>query len=618
VSDLASVLGSDGLRPAVHTPEEVASSTEWMVARDGARLATELYLPPAARTGRVPALALRTPYGRTAMADVALELARRGFAVIAQDVRGTGDSDADAWDFTIYESDDGIDFVDWVGRQPWYDGFLGGLGGSYLGGTQWCLARHPQMTAIAPEVGDLGSQRSNGVRPHMFVNAYSTSVGHGADKVGVDFSEREREMREETSRGGYFNDPLHGDLPTGLTTRYPYLRTLAPMTARRWLWRQLCALDSAGRAELLRVALGKAPDGDVGVSYADTFALNGVFPPEMSGEAYLLPRLDAEELYREVHAPPLIVTGWYDWGLGPSLESWGLLQAHGRPRVRENSRLVITPAAHNMPGYLEGVEEHPELDRHYRTSSIVDVLVHWYDAVRADSVATIPRVTYYLMGANQWRTAETWPPPEGRAMTLHLGAGGTLSADPPPASSPPDSYVYDPVDATPTAGGSIVSDVFRPGSTDVSEVQGRPDVLVYTTEVLSADLDVVGPIRMTLFASSSACDTDFVVRLSDVFPDGRAVQLQTGMVRARYRDLERGPSLIDPGVVHEYDIDLWATANRFRTGHALRIDISSADFPRFERNANLGGAAGVPRPAQQVIHHDAARPSSLRLMVLDV
>ncbi|GAA4090737.1 hypothetical protein GCM10023066_27600 [Nocardioides kongjuensis] len=580
------------------------------------RLATEVYLPPVGAAAGVPTLTLRTPYGRTSTRDTAVELARRGFAVVAQDVRGTGDSEPGSWDFTIHESDDGIDLVEWITRQSWYDGFIGGLGGSYLGGTQWCLARHPLMSAIAPEVGDPGRQRSNGVRPHLFVDAYSTSVGHGADKVDVDFTERERQMRAETAAGGFFNEPLHGRLSDGLLERYPHLRRLAPLDARRWLWRQLCALDAVGRADLLRTALGKAVDGDVGVSYADTFALNGVFPPEMSGEAYLLPRVEEWELYQEVHAPPMIVTGWYDWGLGPSLESWELLQAHARPGVRERSRLVITPAAHNMPGYLEGVEEHPELDRHYRTSSIVDLLVHWYDAVRTDTVARIPRVTYYLMGAHEWRTTESWPPPGASSMTLHLGAGGRLLAEPPPADSPPDDYVYDPLDPTPTVGGSIVSDVFRPGSVDLTSVQARPDVLVYTSQVLRADLDVVGPLRVTLHAASSARDSDFVVRLSDVFPDGRAILLQSGMVRARYRDLAQGPSLIEPGVVHRYDIDLWATANRFRAGHAVRIDICSADFPRFERNANLGGEQGEPVPARQVVHHDATHPSRLHLTVL--
>lgn len=616
MTGLDAVLGADRARRPVHAVEEITSSTSWMVTRDGLRLATEVYLPPVGAAAGVPTLTLRTPYGRTSTRDTAVELARRGFAVVAQDVRGTGDSEPGSWDFTIHESDDGIDLVEWITRQSWYDGFIGGLGGSYLGGTQWCLARHPLMSAIAPEVGDPGRQRSNGVRPHLFVDAYSTSVGHGADKVDVDFTERERQMRAETAAGGFFNEPLHGTLSDGLLERYPHLRRLAPLDARRWLWRQLCALDAVGRADLLRTALGKAVDGDVGVSYADTFALNGVFPPEMSGEAYLLPRVEEWELYQEVHAPPMIVTGWYDWGLGPSLESWELLQTHARPGVRERSRLVITPAAHNMPGYLEGVEEHPELDRHYRTSSIVDLLVHWYDAVRTDTVARIPRVTYYLMGAHEWRTTESWPPPGASSMTLHLGAGGRLLAEPPPADSPPDDYVYDPLDPTPTVGGSIVSDVFRPGSVDLTSVQARPDVLVYTSQVLRADLDVVGPLRVTLHAASSARDTDFVVRLSDVFPDGRAILLQSGMVRARYRDLAQGPSLIEPGVVHRYDIDLWATANRFRAGHAVRIDICSADFPRFERNANLGGEQGEPVPARQVVHHDATHPSRLHLTVL--
>jgi hypothetical protein len=165
-------------------------------------------------------------------------------------------------------------------------------------------------------------------------------------------------------------------------------------------------------------------------------------------------------------------------------------------------------------------------------------------------------------------------------------------------------------------GGSIVSYVYPPGSVDVSELQRRPDVVVYTTPPLEQDLDVVGPLRLVLYASSSAADTDFAARLSDVFPDGRAIQLQNGVLRARYRNLESKPELLKPGVVYRLEIDMWATANRFRAGHRLRLDVSSADFPRFDRNANRGGEEGLPVPALQTIYHDAARPSHLLLPIL--
>ena len=187
----------------------------------------------------------------------------------------------------------------------------------------------------------------------------------------------------------------------------------------------------------------------------------------------------------------------------------------------------------------------------------------------------------------------------------------------PQQASQPDRYVYDPERPTPTVGGSILSSVYPAGSVDVSEVQRRGDILVYTTPVLERDLDIVGPLRLVLYASSSAVDTDFSARLSDVFPDGRAIQLQSGILRARYNDSAGVPSLLEPARVYCFEIDMWATANRFRAGHRIRLDISSADFPRFDRNANRGGEPGPPIPALQTVYHDPQCPSHLVLSVLE-
>jgi putative CocE/NonD family hydrolase len=225
-------------------------------------------------------------------------------------------------------------------------------------------------------------------------------------------------------------------------------------------------------------------------------------------------------------------------------------------------------------------------------------------------------VIYYLMAANEWRCAENWPPPEARPLILYLDDTNRLTMRLPSRHSTPDSYTYEPEHPTPTIGGSIVSNVYTPGSVDVGEVQQRSDVLVYTTAPLERDLDVVGPVRLILHASSTAVDTDFVARISDVFPDGRAIQLQSGVLRARYRDLTGDPQLLEPGRVYRFEIDLWAIANRFKAGHSLRLDISSADFPRFDRNCNRGGAPGVPIAATQTLYHDSKHPSRLILMTI--
>jgi uncharacterized protein len=326
--------------------------------------------------------------------------------------------------------------------------------------------------------------------------------------------------------------------------------------------------------------------------------------------------VNAGELCRAIHAPPLLRTGWYDWGLNDALETWALFRREARSDVAKRARMIITPYAHNMPGYHEGVDTHPELMRAPGMLDYAGLLLYWYEAVRAGTDASWPAVIYYLMGANEWRVATDWPVPEAMAVVIYLGSDGSLAVDPPEQTCEPDHYTYDPHDPTPTVGGSIVSYVYPPGSVDVSGVQKRADVLVFTSPVLQFDLDVVGPIRMVLYASSSAVDTDFVARLSDVFPDGRAIQLQSGILRARYRRPDGEPELLEPGRVYRFEIDLWATANRFKAGHRVRVDISSADFPHFDRNTNRGGQAGDPIPAQQTIYHDAMHPSHLLLPVL--
>ena len=589
---------------------DIRVETVAVAMRDGTKLATDLYLPP-----RLPApsVLVRTPYLRDAdaLVGVLLSLARRGYAVAAQDCRGTGKSEPESWDYYLYEPEDGYDFVDWASRQPWCDGFLGACGGSYVGQTQWQMAQHPKMTTIVPDVSGLGVAANCTGRVHMFLNAYARSVGKGEEKIDVPYFELEGQMLTETLSTGFFNEPLERPFSGPLVERFPELRRLSAVAAQRWLWEKYCSLSCRERAALVKQALSiKA------ITSVDLEALSGVFGQSISHDRHTLPHPRLAELVRSFHAPVLLRTGWYDWGLNDTLATWTLLREEGHEAMRSHCRLFIAPSAHNMPGYHEGMAEHPELHHAYGPSTSLEMLLRWYEAVRSDAIDSWPRVIYYLMGANEWRTADDWPIPQARVVPFYLGAGGRLSADRPRNADGPDEYTYDPQDPTPTVGGSIISYVYPPGSVDVSGVQQRKDVLTYTSDTLKEDLDVAGPLRMILYASSSAKDTDFVARLSDVFPDGRAVQLQNGLLRARYRDLGSGPRLLEPGRVYVLEIDMWATANRFKAGHRLRMDVSSADFPRFDRNANLGGTAGSPIPARQTIYRDVEHPSHLLLPVL--
>jgi len=577
--------------------------------RDGVRLATDLYLPP---VSSAPVLAVRTPYGRGSdkLAGVFLSMARRGYVVVSQDCRGTGESEPDHWDYYMYEPEDGVDLVEWVSQQAWFDGFLYSCGGSYVGQTQWCMAMHPAVSAIAPEVSGLGIA-VNTAHLYMFLNAYARSVGKGESKVAVHYTELERLMLPETLAGGYFNAPLEPMISPPLLQRFPELRDLPPTQARRRLWEHYCRCTCAQRAEFVRQAFGTSA-----VSILEVESLSEVFGHRISHDSHTLPHTDMAECLHQLQAPPLMITGWYDWGLNDALATWQLLKQSATESVRSRSRLLISPGAHNALGYHEGMETRPELQHNHRTANNIGLLLQWYSSVRRAETDRWPTVIYYLMGANEWRVLDDWPPPAAKTQALYLGSKGDLTFQVPTDHSPPDTYTYNPEDPTPTVGGSIVSYVYSAGSVDVSSVQQRSDVLTYTTAPLERDLDVVGPLRLILYASSSAVDTDFAGRLSDVFPDGRAIQLQNGVLRARYRNVSGEPTLLEPRRVYRLEIDLWATANRFRAGHRLRLDISSADFPRFDRNSNRGGQAGAPLPALQTVFHDAERPSHLLVSIL--
>jgi uncharacterized protein len=609
--ELENLLNFGSLPPARHDVSQIRLETVHVAIRDGTRLATDLYLPPVLPA---PVVAVRTPYDRArddrGFVATLLAFARRGYVVVSQDVRGTGGSEPDSWSYYMFEAEDGYDCVEWITKQPWFGGFIGSCGGSYVGQTQWCMATHPAMSTLIPNVSGLGIGYST-AHLYMFLNAYARTVGKGAAKVALRMNEMERYYEKETMAGGYFDEPLHKPFSEALLARFPELRGMPPSKAKRWLWERYSAMTCVERAEFIKQARGVE-----NVSSVDVESMTEVFGHRISHDAFTIPHPSPPDLCRLINAPPLMRTGWYDWCLNDALATFETFRREAKPEVAARARLLITPYAHNVPGYHEGMDTHSELWR--GQASMLDfagLMMRWYETVCDGATDAWPVVIYYLMGANEWRTASDWPPPEAKTKSFYLASGGTLTTEPPRQPSQPDSYIYDPRDPTPTVGGSIVSFLYPPGSVDVAAVQQRADVLIYTTPPLERDLDVVGPLKMVLYANSSATDTDFVARLSDVFPDGRAIQLQSGILRARYRNPDGEPALLEPGRVYRLEIDMLATANRFKAGHRLRVDISSADFPHFDRNSNRGGEPGDPIPARQTIYHDAERPSQLIVSV---
>jgi uncharacterized protein len=256
----------------------------------------------------------------------------------------------------------------------------------------------------------------------------------------------------------------------------------------------------------------------------------------------------------------------------------------------------------------------------------------WYDYLFKNVANTFSHpkaVKLFVMGINQWREEEDWPLPrmrrtryflhsEGKANTA-LGNGALVTAT--PRSDKPDQYVYDPANPAPTAGGPLCCDSghLGPGPRDQRPLETRSDVLVYSTPPLEQDLEVTGPVQLELFAKSSAVDTDFTAKLLDVGPDGFAQNLTEGIVRARYRNSQEKSELMNPGQIYKFTVDLWATANVFRKGHTLRLEVSSSNFPRFDKNQNTGENASVggkPVPATNTIYHDTEHPSALILPIL--
>lgn len=610
--ELHRLLVADMSNPTPPGRLEVTPQTLMVPMRDGIRLATDVYLPadlPA------PVIVSRTPYGRANQSEyfygtAFTDFVRAGYVVVSQDCRATGDSEPEVWDHYVYESEDGYDCIEWITRQDWYGGFIGSCGASYVGSDQWPMAVHPAMSTVIPHVSGMGLGITT-ARLHAFLNMFHHITGKGDDAPPLpEGVSADQFYFQEALDTGFYNEPLEPPLRKELLEALPELRSMSPADARRWLWKHYASLSSPERAEFIRTALGVPR-----VRFVDIEALASIFGHQIPHDMHMMPRPTRTELVQSIVAPPLLDTGWYDWFLNDTFGTWEALRAEGLPSVAEGARLLIAPSSHAWPGYREGIEDLPELSRILGVSSDRWVMLKWYEAVRRGEIDSWPRVIYYLMGANEWWTASDWPDPEAIPRSIFLGPEGTLSWEPPQVASDPDSYVYDPHDPTPTVGGSVIpTGTFVTGSVDVSAVQERADVLVYTSEPLTEDLDVVGPLRMVLFASSNAVDTDFSARLTDVFPDGRALQLQNGVLRARYRGDD--PELLEPGRVYRFEIDMWATANRFKAGHRIRVDIASADFPRFDRNANLGGERGTPQKALQTIYHDPERPSHLELGVV--
>jgi putative CocE/NonD family hydrolase len=340
--------------------------------------------------------------------------------------------------------------------------------------------------------------------------------------------------------------------------------------------------------------------------------------------------ISVHERYSDIEIPIMQFGGWYDLYSGAMMESFcGMREQDGSLLARENQKIIMGPWIHSA----SSLSYAGEVD--FGMTSILDlrsIELRWFDRWLkgiSNGIDKEPPIKIFVMGANVWREENEWPPKRtaftpyylrSRGKANSLRGDGGLSPDA-PGNEPHDRFTYDPQNPVPTSGGCNCCnpEIVAWGAYDQREIEAREDVLVYTSEPLKEDLEVTGPVRVKLYASTDAPDTDFTAKLVDVHPSGYAINLTDGIRRGRYRESVATPKLLEPGKVYEFDIDLWVTSNVFLKGHRIRVEISSSNFPRFDRNPNTGGEFGADnelRVAHQQIYHDREYPSHIILPVI--
>lgn len=547
--------------------------------RDGVLLRADVWRHSDGRPR--PAIVYRAPYdkGRLSGLDVLppLRAVDEGYVAVLQDTRGRFASEGE-WRPIMWEQEglDTYDTVEWAAAQEWCDGSVGMVGPSYLGMVQWlgAMRRPPHLRAIAPSM--------------------VTSVEH--DRVA-----------------------------TGGALRLDHIVSWLVMMSADWLNRRVVS----GRppppeaVEVIMRYLRSPADAMWSLPLAETLRIPG-FPLSLAdilpdGPEDIRPRLRPED----VTIPTLSVSGWYDCFCGPTLALYRELVDLGAAE----HELVMGPWAHL--GTLLSVQGEVNfgLTGGAGLSDLPGRHLRFFDKHLKNVEDAYPPVRYFLMGANEWRTADAWPPPGAVERSWYLrGAahdaegGGELRTERPAAEEPSAEFVYDPADPVPSHGGRLLNlGALVGGPLSQNHLESRPDLLVYTSEPLAEPVTLAGPVRLSLWVESTAPDTDFTAKLLDVLPDGRAVVVADGALRARYRQgLDREVPLT-PGEPAGLLVELGDTAVSLAPGHRIRLHVSSSNFPHLDRNMNTGAAVGSdPEPvtARQRVHHSARWPSALSLTVL--
>jgi putative CocE/NonD family hydrolase len=627
------IAAAQGRGPA--TPEQIAArnATEaelesiavidrkvMVTMSDGKRMATDIYRPKDT-SKKYPVIFVRTPYNfnfwdvrNGAPRDLSAELAavKRGYAYVEMNERGHFFSEGN-YDILGAPLSDGTDAITWMSKQPWSNGKVGTIGCSSTAEWQMGVAAqgNPAYAAMIPQ-----------------------GFGAGVGRVAPYFEQG------NWYRGGavqmLFIAWIYGE-QNQIRPMFPPNTSQADLIKASRLFDlapQMPPVDwSKALRHLPEIDIIKAVKGPNGI-FADRAEVS-------TGGAMIKRTPNDPAWYRgglwhdnmKINVPGFWFMSWYDVSIGPNLAAYNFVRHTARPDIADQQYAVIAPTLHC--GYKRATEDTKVGERPMGDARLDydELTFGWFDHFLKGQdnhvLETMPKVRYFTMGSNKWQSSKTWPPEGSQPMTLYFASKGkanTLNGDgallpAAPSADAPDKFAYDPMDPLPSYGGNVccTGNAVTGGAFDQRKMEARPDILVYSSEPLKEGLEASGPIAVTLYASSDAKDTDFTVKVIDVYPDGTAYNLDETIQRARYREgYEKPPVWMENGKVYKIALQPMTTSNYFASGHRIRIEVSSSNFPRFDRNMNTGGNnydedKGVI--AHNAIHHSAQYASQVTLTV---
>ena len=589
--------------------------------RDGVRIPADVYHPKDT-TRRYPTVWVRTPYnfnfwdvqnGVPRDMTAALTAVKRGYAYVDMQERGHFFAEGN-YDILGPPLSDGDDELNWMTKQPWSNGKVGTTGCSSTAEWQPAVASlgNPGFAAMNVQGFGAGVGRVGG-----YYEQGNWYRGGAVQMLFIDWLMGEQnQVRPMPPKGATQEELIRFSKSFDLAQRLP------PVDWSKAFW------------HLPEQDIIKAVDGPHGI-FADSM-------PVATGGAMIKRTPNDPAWYRgglwhdnmPLNVPGLWFMSWYDVSVGPNLAMFNHVRKTAKGEAANQQWAVIAPVGHCA--YTRATEHTVvgERDMGDARLNYAELVYAFFDrfvkGVDTGVLDTLPKVRYYTMGLNKWQKSDTWPPSGAEPMTFFLSSGGranTLDGDgtltmTPPRTDKPDRFTYDPMQPVTSYGGNVCcqGNAVVPGSMDQRKMEARPDILVYTSEPFKEGTELSGPITPTLYVSSDVKDTDFTVKVIDVYPDGRAFNLDESIQRMRYRDgYDKPLTWMEPGKVYKVTLQPLNTSNYFAPGHRLRIEVSSSNFPRFDRNLNTGGrnydeVKGVA--AHNVVHHSAQYPSQLVVTVV--